>query len=98
VLGSGVGRRLRTSHTLRLIDAYRARIDNEKRKFVIASGLLLSSAISSLKRLGIVPFILTGILLNFLAVQLLALLILGFLIIKLNSYRIVNGILRLVAF
>lgn len=86
--------KLRTSHTLRLIDAYRNRIFTEKKRFIIASGLLLGSAVSSLRRLGIVSFMMTGLLLNFVMVQLFILIVLGILIIKLNSYRLINSILR----
>jgi ABC-type uncharacterized transport system fused permease/ATPase subunit len=90
-----VVRRLKTSHTLKLIDTYRARIANEKRKFVVASGLLLGSVVSSIRRIGFIPFMLAGICLNFVAVQLLTCLILGFLMLKLSSYRAINSLLRL---
>lgn len=86
--------KLRTSHTLRLIDSYRNRILIEKKRFIIASGLLLGSAVSSLRRLSIVPFMMTGVLLNFVMVQFFMFMVLGILIIKLNSYRLINSILR----
>lgn len=95
LLKYGVVRRIKTSHLLSRVDSCKERLMSEKRKFIVRSGLLVSSILGSFRRTGIVIFFLFGIFMNFIFIELFLLIMLGFFIAQLKGYRFLNRILRL---
>ncbi|MDG7007224.1 MAG: hypothetical protein JRN06_03135 [Nitrososphaerota archaeon] len=89
-----------TAATRKAIDRWKAKAGAEARRIQVRALDIVAGVITSTKRgrFALVPPVLLALSLNFALVELAILVVAGFYIAKLQCYRFVNSILRVLSF
>ncbi|MHB2037158.1 MAG: hypothetical protein ACYCPW_10520 [Nitrososphaerales archaeon] len=87
--------RIKTSRTLRSIDSWKDRLDLTNCKYLGVLSILLMAIGYAKHQSAVVSLFIVGVSVHFAFVQFGSLLLLGFLLLKLQFYRLANVFLRL---
>jgi hypothetical protein len=87
--------RIKTSRTLRSIDRWKQKVDLTRHKYVGLLAVLFTTIGFAKPQAALISIFIVAVSLNFAFVQFGLLVLLGFLLLKLQIYRLANVLLRL---
>ena len=90
--------RIRTAATRKAIDKWKERMNAEASRFYMSTATILASFVSvpKMRRFALAIVLVLAAIVNFALSEFALLTLLGFLMVKLNCYRLVNSFLRFV--